>query len=60
MYLGPELIQTETYQSDGDWHTHFLDSPEEGLLVITLFSDVESRGGATFVCEDGLAKMAQW
>jgi len=50
----------DNWHTDGDWFKHFLDSPEQALLVINLFSDVKSRGGATYVCEDGMDHIAKW
>lgn len=32
----------------GAWFTHYLDSPEVGLLVIILFRDATQKGGATY------------
>ena len=45
---------------DGDFFVHFLDSPEQGLLVIPLFSDIEPQGGATYICPDGIGKIAKY
>ena len=39
---------------------HFLDSPEQALLVIPCWSDVESNGGATWICEEGPAKIGKY
>jgi hypothetical protein len=39
---------------DGDFFEHFLDSPEQGLLVIPLFSDINSKGGGTIICPEGI------
>lgn len=36
---------------DGNWFRHTLDCPKQGLLVIGLFSDIESRWGGTIVAE---------
>ncbi|KAJ5312785.1 hypothetical protein N7508_003615 [Penicillium antarcticum] len=44
---------------DGDFFTHFLDSPEQALLVIPLFSDIKDRAGGTMVCPDALKFIAQ-
>jgi hypothetical protein len=49
----------DDWHSDGDWFTHFLDSPEQALLVIPLFSDVESKGGGTMICTDGIGLVAK-
>jgi len=39
---------------------HFLDSPEQALLVIPLFSDILPRGGATFISPEGLNHVARY
>ena len=44
---------------DGDFFVHYLDSPEQGLLVIPLFSDIQPQGGGTVICPGGIGKMAQ-
>ncbi|KAI9147141.1 hypothetical protein HJFPF1_13173 [Paramyrothecium foliicola] len=38
---------------DGDFFTHFLDSPEQALLVIPCWSDVKPSAGATWICDQG-------
>ena len=38
---------------------HFLDSPEQALLVIPIFSAIKPRGGGTYICTDGLDKIAR-
>ena len=43
------------WHKDGDFFRHFLDSPEQGLLTIVLWSDIEPRGGGTFVASDSVA-----
>jgi len=44
----------------GDFFIHFLDSPEQGLLVIPLFTDILPNGGGTWICSEGVGKLAQW
>ncbi|KAM7223749.1 ribonucleoside-diphosphate reductase large subunit [Rhypophila decipiens] len=44
---------------DGDFFVHYLDSPEQGLLVIPLFTDIEPDGGATFICPDAIPIFAK-
>ena len=39
---------------------HFLDSPEQGLLVIPCWSDVKPNGGATWICDEGPKRIGQW
>lgn len=47
------------WHKDGDFFRHFLDSPEQGLLVIGLFSDIEPRGGGTFIACDSVGHVAR-
>lgn len=59
--LGSEEIEGKTtppkelagWHVDGDFFVHFLDSPEQALLVIPCWSDVEENGGATWICDEG-------
>lgn len=39
---------------------HYLDSPEQALLVIPIFSDIEPKGGGTFISPDGLNLIAKY
>ncbi|PVG01076.1 hypothetical protein CPB86DRAFT_781977 [Serendipita vermifera] len=50
----------DNWHVDGDFFVHFLDSKEQGLLIIPLFSDVVPNGGATMVCPDGIGRLAHW
>ncbi|OQV07200.1 hypothetical protein CLAIMM_11666 [Cladophialophora immunda] len=45
---------------DGDFFVHFLDSPEQGLLVIPLFTDILPNGGGTWICSEGIPKIGKW
>lgn len=56
----PPSQKAEGWHKDGDWFLHFLDSPEQGLLTIVLWSDVQSRGGATFVAGDSVGPVARY
>ena len=38
---------------------HFLDSREQGLLVIPLFTDILPGGGGTMICPTAIPRMAQ-
>lgn len=44
---------------DGDFFVHYLDSPEQGLLVIPLFTDVAPGGGGTALCPRGMRTVAE-
>ncbi len=48
------------WHKDGDFFQHFLDSPEQGLLTIVLWSDVVPTGGATFIACDSVPPVARW
>ena len=43
------------WHKDGDFFRHFLDSPEQGLLTIVIWSDIEPQGGGTFAAGDSVA-----
>jgi len=45
---------------DGDFFVHFLDSPEQALLVVPLFSDIAPRGGGTYISPDGINLVAKY
>jgi len=49
-----------TWHVDGDWFRHSLDSECQALECLVLFSDVEDRAGPTYICTDGIAKVAKW
>jgi hypothetical protein len=48
------------FHKDGDFFLHFLDSPEQGLLTLVLWSDVEHRGGATFAATDSVGPVSRF
>ena len=50
----------QVWHKDGDFFRHFLDSPEQGLLVIATFSDIEERGGATYIACDSVGHVARF
>ena len=45
---------------DGDFFVHYLDSPEQALLVIPLFSDIKPRSGGTYICPEGIDLVANY
>jgi hypothetical protein len=55
----PASHETEGWHKDGDWFRHFLDSPEQGLLTIVVWSDIEPFGGGTFIAADSVAPVAR-
>ncbi|KAF1935997.1 hypothetical protein EJ02DRAFT_414752 [Clathrospora elynae] len=44
---------------DGDFFVHYLDSPEQALLVIPLWTDIAPGGGGTFICPSAIPIVAQ-
>lgn len=48
------------WHKDGDFFRHFLDSPEQGLLTVILWSDVLPRSGGTFLATDSVAPIARY
>lgn len=55
----PPSPQVPGWHKDGDFFRHFLDSPEQGLLTIVLWTDVLSTGGGTFVATDSVGAVAR-
>ena len=47
------------WHKDGDFFRHFLDSPEQGLLTIVIWSDIEPHSGGTFVATDSVQPIAR-
>ena len=56
----PILLNAPGWHKDGDFFLHFLDSAEQALLVIVLFSDIHPRGGGTFIACDSVAPVARY
>ncbi|VUC26390.1 unnamed protein product [Clonostachys rosea] len=50
----------DNWHVDGDFFVHYLDSPEQALLVIPMFTDVVPRGGGTMICPDAIPKIAKY
>ena len=57
---GPEIPPEALWHKDGDFFRHFLDSPEQGLLVLALFSDIALRGGGTQLACDSVGHVARF
>lgn len=56
----PPSAKSRGWHKDG-WHfRHFLDSYEQGLLGIPLFTDVLPQGGATFIAVDSVPVVARF
>jgi hypothetical protein len=57
-WLPPDR-HTTGWHIDGDYFTRFLDSPEQGLLCLILWSEVGPREGGTFLACDSIGKVAK-
>ncbi|EKM60449.1 uncharacterized protein PHACADRAFT_246402 [Phanerochaete carnosa HHB-10118-sp] len=55
-----EALELDNWHVDGDFFVHFIDSPEQALLVIPLFSSIAPGGGATFIATDGIDIIAKY
>lgn len=55
----PPSPKASGWQKDGDFFRHFLNSPEQGLLTIVIWSDIEPQGGGTFAAGDSVAPVAR-
>lgn len=51
--------ELDEWHVDGDFFIHFLDSPEQALLVIPCWSDVKENSGATWVCDEGTKRIGK-
>jgi len=56
----PPSAKVKGWHKDGSFFRHFLDSWEQTLLVIVLWSDIEPKGGGTFIAPDSVKKMAKF
>lgn len=48
------------WHKDGDFFRHFLDSPEQALLTIVLWTDIEPAAGGTFLACDSVPIVARF
>ncbi|KAL4801202.1 hypothetical protein BDV18DRAFT_155176 [Aspergillus unguis] len=55
----PDPRDLDNWHVDGDFFWHYLDSPEQALLVIPLFSDIKPKGGGTMICPQGIDLIAK-
>lgn len=56
----PWTVPTSGWHWDGIHFRHFVDSPEQGLLCLCLFSDIGPRGGGTLVVEGSHRPVARF
>ena len=56
----PPSARAGGWHKDGSYFRHFLDSREQSLLTIVLWSDVGPRGGGTFLAPDSIGVVARY
>lgn len=56
----PPSTASPGWHKDGDFFRHFLDSPEQGLLTLVIWSDIAHRGGGTYIACDSVAPVARY
>ena len=56
----PPSANSPGWHKDGDWFKHFLDSLEQGLLTIAIWSDILPQSGGTFVAPDSIGHIARY
>jgi hypothetical protein len=55
----PPAAEIPGWHIDGAYFRHFLDSPEQALLTIVLWSDMNHQGGGTFIVPDSVRVVAR-
>lgn len=48
------------WHKDGDFFRHYLDSPEQGLLTLVIWKDIQHMGGGTFIAPDSIKIISQY
>jgi hypothetical protein len=56
----PPSQESRGWHKDGDFFWHFLDSPEQGLLVIVVWRDIGPKGGGTFMAPDSIKPVTEY
>lgn len=56
-YIKPQDLRG--WHVDGDFFVHYLDSPEQALLVVPLWSDIVPNGGGTVICPAAIPIIAK-
>lgn len=55
----PPAAQQPGWHKDG-WHfRHFLNSPEQSLVAVPLYTDIQPRSGGTYLAVDSIAPVAK-
>ena len=55
----PPAARQPGWHKDG-WHfRHFINSPEQGLLTVPIYTDILAKSGGTFIARDSIAPVAR-
>jgi hypothetical protein len=55
----PPSPATKGWHVDGDWFYHFLDSGEQGLLLVVIWQDIQHQGGGTLIAPDSIRPVSE-
>ncbi|RFU28829.1 hypothetical protein B7463_g7513, partial [Scytalidium lignicola] len=60
-YIGQEFNPKglDNWHVDGDFFMHYLDSPEQSMLIIPLYTDIKPGCGGTVICPGGMEIIAK-
>lgn len=56
----PPSPRVKGWHVDGNFFRHFLDSAEQGLLVVPIFTDIEHKGGGTVLAADSVPVISRF
>src|SRR6187401_1554057 len=56
----PPSAKTKGWHKDGSYFRHFLDSREQALLTVILWTDMLHQGGGTFIAPDSVRVIARY
>ena len=56
----PPSAQVGGWHKYGGYFRHFLDSPEQGLLTLVMWTDMRHQGGGTFIAPDSIKVVARF
>ncbi|KAK3941524.1 hypothetical protein QBC46DRAFT_353169 [Diplogelasinospora grovesii] len=54
------LEELDVWHVDGQFFVHYLDSTDQAILVVPLWTDVVPGGGPTALCPGSVATVAKW
>lgn len=55
----PPAARQPGWHKDGHHFRHFINSPEQGLLTVPIYTDILPQSGGTFIARDSIAPVAR-